>query len=254
MLFDDTEDLPNVVLDEDQKELATKAIGSAIFSLKTMYDCISKDQLLTGSLATSVMQNCEFSMRDLATILQIETDSKTAIEERFSQIRTANLRIHELEKLLGSQSSEKTFQFQIKEKIARLKSWWRVAGLGYISDVSLTEYGMEAEFSCHLSGDFSPQMTTKPVSERENKILWLADLKQRGFEMIKVRGQQSLMDSPQTRSVLIDLLKNTLPSSRILSFNNHLDPAGNYYLKSMNVRIAASEEIEQLPEPSPDEW
>lgn len=238
----------DIVLNPDQQAVALRHLREVQSGLALLAQQLQKQEPLSPELTRNVLGVAEYELCDLAQTLGVATDTTARIEERHAQLRTANLRIRALEAQLGQAQSPELTQAALKILEARLNEWWDLEGFGHISELSFGPYGCRARFSCHLFGDFSLTRSETPVSDKERKALWHADLRQRGFSLLDDGREVELADLDSCRQALIALFRHRLPTAKVMSFDNHLRHGTDFVLRDVTVMIYSLAEILSLPQ------
>ncbi|HBN8047042.1 TPA: hypothetical protein ACG5BG_004793 [Pseudomonas aeruginosa] len=198
--------------------------------------------------AQDIASGLEFEMKKLGEALGISTEAAEVLEQRHGEIRRANLRIHELEGLLGSQQDPKAIQVALCALTKQLKGWWDLEGFGYVSEEAFGEYSLTVTFSCSTSLAGRHFEVTEPVSSHEREKLWEAYMKRRGFVFLE-NSEGDLHDCPQSRQALARLFATRLPSARIAQFLSYETSAGSA-MRAVKVYIRDISEITSLPVPA----
>lgn len=235
----------------DSRAVTLQKIQQIQQALGTLVAVIGHDKRpLAAALATSILKVAEFELADLGKTLGVETDSAKEREERFTMLRTANLRVRELETQLGNAQGADVTQACLKVLDARLNDWWDLEGFGHISNIAFQRYGCTVDFSCSLFGDFRGSDSVTPVSDKERRALWHASLAERGFSVVQEdRREWALEDCDATRKVLMALIAQRLPSARVLRLeNSNRSNAGGFILQGVEVYIEQLADILALPE------
>jgi hypothetical protein len=143
-------------------------------------------------------------------------------KQRYLDIRNANERIQELEQQLANQKEVDGLP-EVMTKIHRTVSdWWREYGFNHVSEFQYTEYGyIKCNFSFMLSMRSARMFSKKPVSDREDFENYIEHLKNQGYELIKEDGYDwKALDTPNNRTLLVNLLKKRFPSIHISKFDS----------------------------------
>lgn len=242
-----------IKLDADQDAVARRHIKDIRFALATIEQGLEGKMRLSAELAENCLKVSEFNLRDLCKVLGIETNGSVEMAERNAKLRAANLRIHALEAQLGNAQSPELVQLGVKALTDRLDKWWDVDGFGHISEMKVGSYGMEVKFSCMLFGNFLITGSQKPVSDRERKKQWHADLAERGFVLAVEEGERdpSIADCDQNRQLLIQLFGQHMPSAEVVGFQS-TGRHGKLLLRDVDVFIRNYADVLALPVPVED--
>ena len=248
----DTPDTAPVALNADQRAVAAKTLGDLRFGAATLAERLQKYGALPPDLTKSVLSLAQFHIAELATFAGIEIESKTEIEQRHAQLRAANERIRELEHSLGGQVTAEHVSASVQRLAEKLRHWWRCEGFGYISDLSVSEYGhIKVDFSCYLSGDFFLIDSPTPVSDKEAMRLWLQSWRDKGFALTQESSSRDwhLADCDENHRLLARMLESTFPSIKIWSTKNSFGRSGERHLVQLSASINKLQEVDALPAP-----
>ncbi len=192
---------------------------------KALYDQLL-DSATVPEVAKSALAVAEYRIADAGKTLGIQTNGAEEIEERHAGLRAANTRVAELEAQLGATGTAQQTQAQLKRMGKLLNQWWDLEGFGHISKMRFSENGhVEVEFSCSLFGIFRLVDSPSPISDQEQKVIWYAQLKERGFELVsRERGREmAVKDCDISRATLDGLFRQTFPSARMVETENHIE-------------------------------
>lgn len=202
-------------------------------------------------IASSVMNTTEYEISQLGKLLGVETEAAEKIEKRHGDLRRANMRIRELEELLGKGQPPQGIQPALKAICEQLNGWWDLEGFGHISDIAFGEYNLKATFSCQFLGVKPHIETPEPVSRKERFKLWLEGLQERGFVLLEEDGDKGVKDCQESRVALAKLFAGRLSSAKISQFVSRESRYGSH-LRSVEVYIRDIAEIFELPTPPSD--
>lgn len=242
---------PEIILTRDSRAVALQKLREVQQALGTLIAVLGLGrETLRAELPTNVLKVAEFGLADVAKTLGIETESAQEREERYAMLRTANLRVRDLEAQLGNTQGPDVTQSCLKTLDARLNSWWDLEGFGHVNDIAFQRYGCTVHFSCSLFGDFRGSDSTTPVSDKERRARWHASLAERGFVVVQEDQREwALEDSDATRKTLLDLIAQRLPSARVLKLENaNRSKAPGFILQGVEVYIDQLSDILTLPE------
>ncbi|MNR71805.1 hypothetical protein D3C71_24830 [compost metagenome] len=237
-----------VVLDADKRAVALKQLKDLLFGFSTLANQVDKQSTMDQQLTHSVLSVAEFRIVDIAKMAGIEIHTQAEIEDRHARLRQANGRIRELEAQLGQAVGPEHLAGGLKAFADKLKKWWRVEGFGHISEMDFSEWGnLRVKFSCHLHGAFRLLDSPTPVSDKDARANWLKGLRDRGFVIDeKGRYDADVVDCDASRSTLQKLLAERLPSSKIVSTENHWAKTC-MELRTVTVYIYDLKDLENLP-------
>jgi hypothetical protein len=239
-----------IKLTADNRVVALRRITEIQQTVGTIFNIIKDGTPLNAELGENALKVAEYYLGDLGKALGIETEGEAERIERAADLRTANLRIHELEAQLGDAQSPQVTQLGLKRLDDQLNRWWDFEGFGHISSISFEKYGCRVNFSCHLYGDFALVDSKTPVSDKERTRLWHEDLRQRGFVLTEEGREVALVDCDASRKALCDLLRTRIPSSSVFKFENvHKQKSEDFLMRGVEVYIHKIEDILTLPLP-----
>jgi hypothetical protein len=207
---------------------------------------MDNDSSLTQSMANDVLSITESHIKKLGEILGVATQAAEDSERRHAKIAAANMKISELESMLGKDQDPAQIQMALNTLADQLDGWWDLDGFGHISDISFGRYSCKVDFSCSLYGTFPLVDSPTPLTDKEKKALWEQSLTQRGFVLFERGGETRLMDCEKTRQGMRDLFATRLPSAKISAFVSH-ETKNVSALRSIEVYIHKIEEIKALP-------
>lgn len=243
-----------LILSEDQQAVAQKKIEDMHHAVGMIYSVIKGGRPLEAELATSCVKVAEFNLADLCKTLGVETFSAKEREQRYADLRAANMKIRELEAQLGDTVTPEATQHALKNMADHLNRWWDLEGFGHISDIAFGQYVCKVDFSCSLFGGFRTLDSETPVSDRGRKADWLDSLRERGFALAQEDRDWSIVDSDANRQILIDMFGARLPSSKVFKFDNYSRrKAQDFSLRGVEVYIYKIAEILTLPVPAAGE-
>lgn len=236
----------HIKLDQDKTAVLTQQIKEVTQALSSLLYFLDTESGLPQGTARDIVSVTEHRFQEIGQILNVPTESNERIEKRSQDIRKANIRIRELETMLGNAQDPQAIQMAIKALSDQLYGWWRLEGFGHVSDLAFGEYNLKATFSCHLFGDFALIGSKTPVSDKERRKLWLDSLRARGFVINQDGREKRVEDCPQTRDALKALFAERLPGASIWKFDGH-ETKGGSEMTSVTVVIRRLEEIKSLP-------
>ncbi|WP_018607167.1 hypothetical protein [Uliginosibacterium gangwonense] len=243
-------DEKEIHLNEDQQELAQRAIRDLRFGVSALSKGIKESEGLDSQLAFNVLRCCDHNLSALGEVLGIPTQTGQEIEERYARLREANERIHYLEGQLGTSQAPAATQASLKHMCEQIRAWWELEGFGHVSSIRFGDDGCEVDFCCSLFG-YSSSFSKTPASDRQQRKLWRESLVERGFVLTGVDRDASPIDSDHNREILSLLFVSRLPSSVIMSFENQCSDKKSL-MRGVKVFIRSIEEIHSLPIPEPD--
>lgn len=237
-----------VVLSADENAVFLREIKEMANGLGYLAEMARSGNPIDANLTHSILYIAESGLVKLSKITGVEIDSLATREVRYAELRRANTRIHELERLLAQGTSAEQARMAIREMLDRLSAWWRADGLGHVSDAHLSVWGgVEVTLSCSLFGNFRLTGSDTPVSDKSRYQTWMDSLTEQGFVILtESRNRANLPDCEQNRKALISLIQNTIPSAEIRSFSNQ-HVSGGLVLRDVKVSIDNLEDIACLP-------
>ena len=238
-----------ITLNTDDREVAVRELSSDLSAMSFLLERIKATGPVPQDLAFNILSLREARLGELCKLLGVEMDNASAREERFAEIRNANNRIRELERELGNSGSGTKTSAHLKLMTEKLDAWWNRYGFGYISKTSFQKYGLEIEFSCGLFGRKLRVGSSTPASDRVSFQEWVAELRERGFELLDEEGEStpSLADTENNRRLLTELLLTAFPSAKLSKTENHFSRNGDCVLRSILVWIGDLNEVSELP-------
>lgn len=240
-----------LMLSADDRAVVLREIKDAQFALATVAEQLTEEELpINRELTVNCLQMCEFRLDKIGTKLGIATDSAARLEERHARLRTANLRIHELEAQLGQAQPPEATQLSLVRLTELVQRWWQADGFGHTSEIHFARYGTEVEFSCHLFGDFRLTDSPTPISDKERRAQWHANLKAQGYVLTQVDPASrdlAVVDCDASRKTLAALFATHLPSAKIQSVKNRNNRDGDFVMDSVTVMIRNLADIANLP-------
>lgn len=239
-----------VVLTPDANEVFQREIRTMVSGLMYLVEHAKENKPIDRGLMQNVFYIAESTLSQLSTLTGVQCESTERIEQRFAEIRRANARVHELERLLGEGASAEQTRMAVKALIARASYWWRRDGFGHMRTGHVNEWGgVELNLSCHLFGNFRLTHSDTPVSDKGRQADWIESLRARGFVISSEgRSRHNLVDCDESREALIKLITAGIPSAEVRSFNNQAVKS-QLVLRDVVVGINDINDLALLPEP-----
>lgn len=235
-------------LTDDQQAVVVREAQEALFGLKTLADLSKSGPAVPLDMAYNILYVTEARVAELSKILGIELDSTKDREERYAALRAANLKVANLQRMLGQAASPELVKQGVDVMIDKLRAWWEADGFGYTSDAHVTGNGMYAKLSCSLNTR-SYSYSRTPVSDRQSQEDWLKSLQEHGFELVHVRNDDpAVAATEENQKLLKDLLTSKFPSVRLFSFNGYMNQDQKPTLREVEVFFPDLTEIAALPE------
>lgn len=238
-----------VTLNEDQAAVAQRLLRDIHMGAGTIIRVLADGEKLQVELARNVLSVTEYRMAELGKLLDIPTKSAEEVERRHADLRRANMRVRELESMLGQSQTPAVALMTLRGITEQVYNWWRLEGFGHVSEEAFTQYGMKVKFSCHLFGNFRLLDSDTPVSDEELREQWHAELRQRGFEFSESESEMKLLDNDSNRRLLCALFATRLPSSQVTNITNWHTRKDGFVMRDIEVYIRNLDEIAALPVP-----
>lgn len=234
-------------LNADQKAVALRAIVEAGSALRHAGELLSKGKTPYRDLYNPLYV-AEGQLADLCKAAGVELDGANQREERFSMVRAANARVHELERLLGAGVTAESVKAGLAEYERKVRAWWESKGLGYISEIHFAGHGVKLTLSCLLRSVWH-SLSDTPVTDKLTYEQLLVSLEQQGFEIVRDdgRGDEVLADTPKARENLTRLIAQHLPSARILNLRSMVSrKSRTWTLREIEVFVSDLEDFARL--------
>lgn len=242
----------------DSLAVTARELREDLFATKHLLDAVTAAAEggagVDKQLTYTVLSLKEFRLSTLCKATGVELDSQATRDERFAEIRALNAKVRELERLLGESGSIGQTKAHLKSMEAKLEHWWDVQGFGHVSELHFRGWGSaQLKLSCMLFGHHRSLggMSETPVSDEEAHAAWLSELRARGFELGKEKGDREpfLVDGPVNRDLLASMISAAMPSANLLSTENHFGRRGACHLRSVSVIVRELEDLHALPAP-----
>lgn len=149
-------------------------------------------------------------------------------EQKYAEIRAANLKIHELESLLGSQVSANAVAAGMQHWENVFRAWYEASGFHY-ADIKMNPYVIRADFSDELTNEpKTRRLATKEILEKiTGHVHFITD--DSSWDIEHDRFHSNLLDTNKNKQNIIQLFTRTFPNSTIHEFKAHKD-SEKYYL------------------------
>ncbi|WP_432263022.1 hypothetical protein [Cupriavidus sp. TMH.W2] len=211
-----------LTLSDDARAVAVDRIRNLHLALHALGEALQAGQSPTEAQAIMALRLSEHAVAGLATALGIPSELAEERAQRTLDLRTANLRVRELEAQIGDAQAPEAVQLGLQALDKRLDSWWRHEGLGHITGrAAFGPYGCRVTLCCHLFGARSgmPGGRTQG-SEKERKRQWHQSLRERGLVLTEDDGEVAVIDCDASRAALFGFIQSRLPSARIEKTEN----------------------------------
>lgn len=205
---------------------------------------------LSREMASSVLNLAESDLAALGKLMGVPTESAERIEQRHGDIRRANLRVHELERLLGQTQPIEAILPVLRTLCEQINGWWDLEGFGHISEIAFGEYNAKVSFSCQFIGCKPHLVAPEGATHKERKALWLDSMKARGFVLLD--DDKAVKDCPESRDALRALFAQRLGNALISQFVSRESRDSGSMLVSVEVNIRDLGLIRSLPVPPAD--
>lgn len=230
---------------KDTIRTATKTVQQDLAALPFMLDSDG----MTTNFARNVLSVAERNLVELAKLLGVETEAAERIEQRHAEIRRVNLRVHELEGLLGQAQPVEAILPALRSLSEQLKRWWELEGFGHVSEIAYGDYNAKVTFSCSFIGCKPGLTAPEGATPKERKALWLASLEARGFVLLDDDGEKGVVDCAESRAALRALFALRLGNAHVRQFISHEIRGQVSRLWQVEVYIRDLALIRQLPVP-----
>lgn len=211
-------DAAPIILNEDQSAVVRREVNEMLSALHHLGQMLEPGKPVDRNMVYNVLVLSESRLAQLGDITGVETNSAAERARRHIDLRTANMRIRELENQLGSGESVEQTKHGVAYLGKKVQAWWRQFGLGYAKDVTFDSWGnMRVTLSCMLSGPTALRDSDTPVSDKAQREAWLASLRAAGFVLAPGHGRMSdVVACDASREALERMVKSAIPSA---SFN-----------------------------------
>lgn len=233
-------------LAQEQKDAIRAAVKSLQQDLAALPFMLDSDGL-THNFAHNVLTVTEGNFVQLAKLVGVDTETAARIEQRHADLRRANMRIRELEGLLGQEQPAGAIQPALKAMCRRLRDWWKLEGFGHVSEIEFGEYSARVKFSCTFIGSKPGLSAPEGATAQEARQLWLDRLQARGIVLLDDDGEQGVRDCGASRDALRKLFRERLGDATIHQFGSRETRADESCLREVEVNIYDLALIRELP-------
>lgn|GEM_PF-1668084 len=210
--------LAKVALTPDQKAVAIKVAKNLVHGASYIYEMVETDTL-TVEMRDNMCSLLDHYTKEICEPLGYASAAAQRIEEKHSEIRKLNGKIHELERQLGEAAPIDTVPKLLQNLKDVVDEWWKKAGMGYIFDFQYNPYGsVNLKFS--FSFDHILSMSSTPVSDKKTKVDKRNDIEKQGYIFVVDEREYRLMDCDTNRILLQNLLTERFPSITIYYWEN----------------------------------
>jgi hypothetical protein len=236
-----------VTLNADQIAHISKELSETRFALATM-EADVKSGTLDRDFGNTILGLLEYRIADIAKSTGIQIQTQEQIDKRHAELRQANLRIRALEKQLGESAQVDMITKAIGVMEEKFRYWWDINGFGHTSKFEVHRNGAHITVSGHLFGNYSSFSET-PVSDKQARKGWLKSLVDAGYQIEHSDEQRhneaKLIDCDKNRSLIIDMLAQQFPSSKVFEITNFCSK-GSFHIREITLHIQDLSEIERL--------
>lgn len=218
-----------VQFNQDDKAVLLKALKDIHHANSQLYGWVERDEL-TEDMSKVLPSLIESNFSDVAKVVNYESHLLAEEEKRHEKIRSANIKIRELEEKLGSDKPIDGLKEQLSHLSETVRSWWRTEGFHHVSDDCFYPYG-GLQVGFHFMLDHYRSYSDTPETDKRNKNEHIQLLRDKGFEFADFGEDRSeklsLIDNPHNRSLLTAMLRERFPSIQIRKWENrsrHNDP------------------------------
>lgn len=236
-----------VILNDDEKAIALKRLSEIYNTTGELYNELKNNEL------TEEMKDCLFSLiesytSEVSKVLKYDSEATKRIDERHGDIRRANQKIHELEKMLTENTQVNGLKELLYAMHQSLYKWWNKQGFNLVTDDEFGGYGYKGRFcldTSHIS--FA---STRPVTEEKERKSRLEQMIEEGYEFAQEdRREYVLLDTPKNRELITKLVKSKFLSIDISKWENwRLHKSEGFQLRSFECYIRDLNELKSLIE------
>jgi len=238
-----------VVLNEDQKAVVLKELKELYHAAAHLYESVNKDNL-SLEMRRVLCSLCESHIGRASVMLHYDSDLAKEREERFIEIRAANMRIHELERQLGCCDITNILPQKLKSLSSSIRDWWRKDGFGHVSDISFTEYGYVHVRLCCLLMNHNSSWSDKPVTQAKTREQWIEDLKGRWHLFQPEAREWSPVLDNHNRDELMRTIKARFPSAAMTEIRGHMGRKPEMVMREAEFMMYSLSDIETVAESS----
>lgn len=203
-----------------QSEL--KELGRSLSTLSGLLSEQSSFDIKVRQEVVPLAYNVASSHFDrIGKILGIETETASERNRRSESLRNANMRIRELEGLIGKGVQPGSLQSALKIGEKTIADWWHDSGFSFVRATTFKPYECAVQLSCSIREP--SRYSETPVTDKKNAKDAQDVLRDKGFVLLEEeegRGDFVLVDCDQTKAALLRLIKERFPSAFVKSFEN----------------------------------
>lgn len=238
------EKLKLVSLSKDNKVVALKQLTSIYHSTGEMLNQIKNNQL-TEEMKDILFNLIEHYTSEASKALKYDSKASKRIAERYADIKKANQRIDELEKLLIENSKVTGLKELLDAMHHAVYKWWRNQGFNLVTDNNFGVFGYKGRFCLDTSS--ISYIATRPVTGKEEKKSRLEQMIGEGYEFHQEHTEYILLDTPKNRELITKLVRDKFPSIDISKWENWcVSKTDKFELRSFEAYIRNLEELKIL--------
>lgn len=214
---------------------------------------MAKEGKLDVEFAHTVVSLIQGHNDHVATLVGYESTAMKERAEITERIRSANIRIRELEALLGQGVTPEALQAGIQFMSKRLSAWWERMGFNYISDIDFGRYGViKAKFG--FSFDWGETLGRRPATSAVENQASIEHLKNDGWVLTGLESRRrhdvQMVDCESNRKKLMALFREHLPTAIVHAFDGwrDRDSEETFVLRHVEVYIKDLNEVYNLPD------
>jgi hypothetical protein len=234
-----------VTLNDDEKAVVLKRLSEIYNTTGEMFNELKRNEL-TEEMRDTLFSLIESYTAEASKILKYDSQASAKIAARYADIRKANQKIHDLEKMLAENTDVSGLKELLYAMHRALNDWWRKLGFNLVTDDEFGGYGFKGRFcldTSHISF-----VSTRPVTEKKERKNRLEQMIEDGYEFAQEdRREYVLLDTPKNRELITKLVKDKFPSLDISKWENWcLRKGDGFQLRSFEAYIRSFEELKAL--------
>lgn len=227
-----------LILSEDAKAVSFKSLKDIRFAAATLEEWIKGGKAEQGQ-ADTILSLLESYHSELAKTLNYESHLTKEREERYADIRRANLEIRHLKEQIGSSKPTDGLAEQLRYLHDTVSDWWRNHGFNYVADEQFGPNSYRARF-CFQLESLSLYDEDRPITGRQKRKDRIKQFEEQGFEFIyDSRGEHpKLAGTNKNLELLTKLITSRFPSAALHNVQFWLDRENKSpYFRDMEVYI-----------------
>ncbi|MFY0516306.1 hypothetical protein ACOMCU_00550 [Lysinibacillus sp. UGB7] len=209
-----------IELDQDATAVLKREFNKLCSSLGTMVQMATNGEL-DEEMKETFLKLANYNLEEIQ-----ETVGFTGAEtDREKEIRLAALKMRDDEIASLKKAIENTSPGAIvpiiKQLYEKLEQWWKIEGFNYLRKFTLLKNGaIKAELGFSLY-NFMQQYSSKPVTEDNQRLSKIDDLKEKGYQLLEEKGNDiDLLDNDANRAIFIKELQTAFPSATVFNFES----------------------------------